>query len=43
MVREPTKNEIIGLSYGSSLYEDLANDETRFWSCVFSLDDIDDF
>lgn len=43
MIREPTKDEIIGLSYGKTLYPDIANDEKAFWSPTFSIDEIDDF
>lgn len=43
MLRLPQRTEVIGFSYGQSLYPDLANNEDHFWSCPFSLDDIDDF
>ena len=43
MIREPTKDEIIGLSYGKTLYPDIANDEKAFWSPTFSIDEIDNF
>lgn len=43
MLREPSKDEIIALTQGLSLYRDLANDEKMFWSSAFSIDDVEDF
>jgi len=43
MLREPTHDEIIGLSLGQGVYPDLANDESKFWSSPFSIDDVEDF
>jgi len=43
MLREPSHDENIGLSMGQNLYPDLANDESKFWSSPFSIDDVEDF
>lgn len=43
MLREPSKDEIIGESLGNPLYSDLATDSYKVWSPAFSLDEVDDF
>jgi hypothetical protein len=43
MLREPTHDENIGLTLGQEVYPDLANDEAKFWSSPFSIDDVEDF
>jgi|LauGreDrversion4_2_1035121.scaffolds.fasta_scaffold37192_5 hypothetical protein len=43
MIREPNHDELIGLSNGNDIYQDLANDEKLYWSTPFSIDDVEDF
>lgn len=43
MFREPSHDELVGISLGKTLYPDLVNDETKFWTSPFSIDDVEDF